>query len=400
LRKILGNNAKIYLTMTRAEELENRLSLLVKFGGVVTKETNLTRLLGLIAHQVEEILSAERCSIFLIDHSTNELWSKIALGINRTEIRVPVGRGIVGHVAVTGLPLNISDAYKHDKFNPEIDRIIRFKTRNILAVPLKNVNGNTMGVFEVINKTTGPFNDEDQGILQLLSSLAASAIENAQLYETLSQAQLETIYRLAITAEYRDQHDTAIHLKHISEYSGLVSWSLGLPEKEMENIKYASPLHDIGKVAIADAILLKPARLTPEEFEEMKKHTLYGAKILCNAQSHLLQVACKIAASHHEKFDGTGYPNKIKGAHIPLEARIVSVVDVFDALCMPRVYKPSWEPEKAREYILNESGKSFDPEIVNAFIKVYKNILEIQKMPDSKTTLIPGITKELHKNHF
>lgn len=391
----LENNAKIITAMTRAEELENRLGLLVKFGGLVTKETNLNKLLDLIAKQVEEILSSERCSIFLLEASTNELWSKIAHGIGQTEIRVPVGRGIVGQVALTGAPLNISDAYASEKFNPEIDGITRFKTKSILAVPLKNVNGNIIGVFEVLNKRHGPFNEEDEGILQLLSSLAASAIENAQLYETISQSQLETIYRLAITAEYRDQHDTAIHLRHISEYSAMIASSLGLSEKQVENIKYASPLHDIGKVAIADAILLKPAKLTAEEFEEMKKHTLYGAKILCNAQSNLLQVACKIAASHHEKFDGTGYPNKLKGGQIPLEARIVSVADVFDALCMPRVYKPSWEPEKAKEYILEESSKSFDPQVVKAFIDIYPDILEIQRQPDPRSTIIPGIHKNL-----
>lgn len=381
--------------MTRAEELENRLGLLVKFGGLVTKETNLNKLLDLIARQVEEILSAERCSIFLLDLSTNELWSKIAHGIGQTEIRVPVGRGIIGHVALIGTPLNISDAYSNDKFNPEIDKITRFKTKSILAVPLKNVSGNIIGVFQVLNKIHGQFNQEDEGILQLLSSLAASAIENAQLYETISQSQLETIYRLAITAEYRDQHDTAIHLRHISEYSAMIASSMGLSEKQVENIRYASPLHDIGKVAIADAILLKPSKLTAEEFEEMKKHTLYGAKILCNANSHLLQVACKVAASHHEKFDGTGYPNKLRSEQIPLEARIVSVADVFDALCMPRVYKPGWEPQKARDYILEQSFKSFDPQVVKAFLDVYPEIVEIQKQPDSRSTIVPGIHKNL-----
>ena len=385
--------------MTRSEELENRLSLLVKFGGVVTKETNLNKLLDLIAKQVEAILSAERCSIFLLEKSTNELWAKISHGVTYTEIRVPMGKGIVGHVSITGQVMNIQDAYQSDKFNPDIDKITRFKTRNILAVPLKDINGNTIGVFEVINKKNGNFNEEDEGILQLLSSLAASAIENAQLYETLSQSQLETIYRLAITAEYRDQHDTAIHLRHISEYSALISMSMGLSEKNVENIKYASPLHDIGKVAIADAILLKPGKLTEEEFNEMKKHTLYGAKILCNAQSHLLQVACRIASSHHEKFNGTGYPNKLKGSQIPIEARIVSVADVFDALCMPRIYKPSWDSETAKKYIIDESGKSFDPEVVEAFLKVYPNIVEIQNQPNPKTTIIPGISKELHKNY-
>lgn len=384
--------------MTRAEELEYRLNLLVQFGALISKETNLIKLLELIASQVEKILSAQRCSIFILDEKNNELWSRITTGINNAEIRVPMGKGIAGWVAETGQSLNISDAYKSDKFNPEIDKITRFKTTSVLAVPLKNIAGKTIGVFEVINKMNGVFNSEDEGILKLISSLAAGAIENAQLYENLYQSQLETIYRLAITAEYRDQHDTAVHLRHISEYSELISKAMGLDAKTIEDIKYASPLHDIGKVAISDSILLKPAKLTPEEFEEMKKHTLYGAKILSNAKSHLLQVACRIAQSHHEKYDGTGYPYRLKGETIPIEARIVSVADVFDALCMTRVYKPSWDPEKAKEYIISERGKSFDPKVVDAFNDVYPIMLEIQKRTDPRSTVIPGIKKEIFRD--
>lgn len=386
--------------MTRAEELEYRLNLLVQFGALISKETNLNKLLELIASQVEKILSAQRCSIFILDEKNNELWSRITTGMSNAEIRVPMGKGIAGWVAQSGQSLNIVDAYKSDKFNPEIDRITRFKTSSVLAVPLKNISGRTIGVFEVINKINGTFNSEDEGILKLISSLAAGAIENAQLYENLYQSQLETIYRLAITAEYRDQHDTAVHLRHISEYSGLIARAMGLDSKTIEDIKYASPLHDIGKVAISDSILLKPAKLTPEEFEEMKKHTLYGAKILSNARSHLLQVACKIAQSHHEKYDGNGYPYRIKGESIPIEARIVSVADVFDALCMTRVYKPSWEPEKAKEYILSEKGKSFDPKVVEAFEEVYPLMIEIQKKTDPRSTVIPGIKKEIFRQDY
>jgi len=386
--------------MTRVEELENLLRLLVNFGGVVSKETNLTKLLELIAEQVKAILACDRCSVFILDRQTNELWSKVALGMQHTEIRVPFGKGIVGHVAASGITLNIKDAYQDQRFTHDIDKLTGYRTNSILAMPLKNVSGHIIGVFEAMNKTGKPFNTDDEGILQLISSMAASGIENAQLYESLSQSQLETIYRLAVTAEYRDQQDTAIHLRHISEYSALIAQGLGLPEREVENIRYASPLHDIGKVGIADAILLKPGKLTAEEFEEIKKHTLYGAKILCNAESSLLQIACKVAGSHHEKYDGTGYPNRLKAEQISIYARIVSVADVFDALCSQRVYKPKWDPEKAREYINGEKGKAFDPSVVEAFEKVYGEILKMHAMGDGKTTIIPGITKELHRHTF
>lgn len=384
--------------MTRAEELETRLRLLVNFGGAVSKETNLTKLLELIAEQVKTILGCDRCSVFILDRQTNELWSKVALGMQHTEIRVPFGKGIAGHVASSGTIMNIKDAYQDQRFNHDLDRLTGYRTSSILAVPLKNVSGHIIGVFEAMNKNGVPFNVDDEGILQLISSLAASGIENAQLYESLSKSQLETIYRLAVTAEYRDQQDTAVHLRHISEYSALIAHGLGLPEREVENIRYASPLHDIGKVGIADAILLKPGKLTPEEFEEMKKHTVYGAKILCNAESHLLQVACKVAGSHHEKFDGTGYPARLKGEQIPIYARIVSVADVFDALCAQRVYKPKWDPQKAREYIQQESGKAFDPLVVEAFDRVFGDILKMHAIGDGKSTIIPGITKELHRH--
>ncbi|OIO04063.1 MAG: hypothetical protein COX65_01595 [Elusimicrobia bacterium CG_4_10_14_0_2_um_filter_56_8] len=386
--------------MNRVDELENRLRLLVNFGGAVSKETNLHKLLELIAEQVKTILTCDRCSVFILDRQTNELWSKVALGLQRTEVRVPFGKGIAGHVASSGLTLNIQDAYQDVRFNHDIDRLTGYRTRSILAVPLRNVGGHIIGVFEAMNKAGDVFDIDDEGILQLISSLAASGIENAQLYESLSKSQLETIYRLAVTAEYRDQQDTAIHLRHISEYSALIAQGIGLPEREVENIRYASPLHDIGKVGIADAILLKPGKLTAEEFEEMKKHTLYGAKILSNAESSLLQIACKVAGSHHEKFDGTGYPARLKAEQISIYARIVSVADVFDALCAQRVYKPKWDPEKAREYINGEKGKAFDPDVVDAFEKVYGEILKMHALGDGKSTIIPGITKELHRHTF
>ena len=386
--------------MTRAEELENLLRLLVNFGGVVSKETNLSKLLELIAEQVKTILACDRCSVFILDRQTNELWSKVALGMQHTEIRVPFGKGIAGHAASSGLTINIKDAYLDQRFNHDLDRLTGYRTHSILAVPLKNVSGHIIGVFEAMNKKSAPFNVDDEGLMQLISSLAASGIENAQLYESLSKSQLETIYRLAITAEYRDQQDTAIHLRHISEYSALIAQGLGLPEREVENIRYASPLHDIGKVGISDAILLKPGKLTAEEFEEIKKHTLYGAKILCNAESSLLQIACKVAGSHHEKFDGTGYPARLKAEQISVYARIVSVADVFDALCSQRVYKPKWEPQKAREYINGEKGKAFDPSVVEAFEKVYGEILKMHAMGDGKSTIIPGITKEMNRHTY
>jgi len=193
----------------------------------------------------------------------------------------------------------------------------------------------------------------------------------------VQSAQMETIYRLAVTAEYRDQQDTRIHLKNISLISFLLANALGLSKYEAEIIRNASPLHDIGKVALADNILLKPGKLTREEFEKMKLHTTYGGKILEGAHSKILQVAHKMSLCHHEKWDGSGYPQGLKGEDIPLPARIVSVADVFDALCQFRVYKKAWATENAYNYIVNESGTSFDPRVVEAFKKIYPSIRKL-----------------------
>ena len=384
----------------REEILEKQIKMLSKFGSIISTETKLNPLLDKIALQVKGILNCDRCSVFIYDKETNSLWAKIAMGLQNTEVRIPIGTGIAGIVAASGMSLKIPMAYKDKRFNQDLDHITGYKTNNILATPLKNISGKTIGVFEAINKYSGPFTEEDEGILQLISSLAASAIENANLYQKLSESQLEIIYRLATTAEYRDQHDTAIHLRHISEYSAMIAQSMGLSPDDIDIVRNASPLHDIGKVGIADAILLKPGKLTHEEFEEMKKHTIYGAKILANAESPLLQAACKIAASHHEKFDGSGYPNGLKDEEIPLFARIVAVADVYDALCMQRVYKPKWKPEQAYDFIMGQKGKHFDPDVANAFKNIFPKILSLQSNDTDEVLSMLPITGKIIKKTF
>lgn len=358
--------------MSSAFDAEKRLQLLIRFGNEIAHEPRLDKLVSLIGEQVREILNADRCTVFLKDLKSGELWSFFAQGLERQEIRIPGGKGVAGLAAQSGDIINIGDAYSDPRFTMDIDKVTGYRTRNILALPLRDNRRGIIGVFEVLNKRDRTdFTEEDEGILQLLGAVAANAIENARLYENLKSAQLETIYRLAMTAEYRDQQDTAKHLRNISVLSYLLSRAMGLPADDAEVIKLASPLHDIGKVALPDAILLKPGRLTGPEYEEMKKHTVYGARILTDAQSAFLRAAYRVAAGHHEKYDGTGYPDGIKGDAIPLEARIVAVADVFDALCMPRVYKKAWSADEAFKHITSEAGRAFDPAVVDAFVTVF-----------------------------
>lgn len=343
--------------------------LLARFGRRIASETRIDSLLTIIAEEVRHILYADRCSVFLIEAEKHELWTKVALGVGEKVLRIPIGQGIAGFVAKTGSAVNIRDAYRDTRFTQDFDRITGYQTKTVLAVPLKDREGRALGVFEVLNKSKGSFNEEDEGFLRILATIAASAIENAKLYDNLRKSHLETIYRMAMVAEYRDQQDTASHLRRISKYTGLVAAELGLPLDLVEDLRYASPLHDIGKVAIPDSILLKPGKLTPDEYEEMKKHPVYGGRMLENAESRLLKLARNIALSHHEHWDGTGYPYGLKGEEIPIEARIVSVVDVYDALTTRRVYKGAWSVDDTMRYMNEQSGRLFDPKVIDAFVK-------------------------------
>ena len=378
---------------------DEKLNLLVEFGARISSELRLDKLLDIIAQQITKMLNVGRCTIFLKDGERKELWSKIAQGrgLEHTEIRLPLdGNNIVAMVARTGQSVNLENAYEDERFSMAVDMVTDFRTHTMLAVPLKNNTGKVLGVFQVANKADGkPFDQKDEGILLLLATLAASSIEIAKLYQDVHVAQLETIYRLAVTAEYRDQQDTRAHLKNISIISYLLALALGMTKKQAELIKNASPLHDIGKVALADHILLKPGKLTPEEFEIMKSHTVYGGRILEGAHSKVLQAAHKMSLYHHEKWNGAGYPHGLKGEEIPLEARIITVADVFDALCVSRVYKKAWKTDEAYQYILNESGKAFDPRIVAAFKRIYPSVCKLythpKKTPGTAQTPQPPI---------
>jgi putative two-component system response regulator len=182
----------------------------------------------------------------------------------------------------------------------------------------------------------------------------------------LERAEREMLERLAIAAEYRDD-DTGRHTKRVSRTAALLAGALGLPAVQIELIHQAAPLHDIGKIGIADGILLKTGPLTPEEINTMRTHTVIGAKILSGSRSPMLQLAEQIALSHHERWDGSGYPFRLQAEEIPLSGRIVAVADVFDALTTERPYKMAWSREKAVAEIERLSGSHFDPRLVSVF---------------------------------
>ena len=204
----------------------------------------------------------------------------------------------------------------------------------------------------------------------LLENLVKAATKEIKTREK------ETLMRLARAGEHKD-YDTAMHLQRMSLYSRALAEAIGLSEEEAEVIELSAPLHDIGKIGIPDSILLKKGPLDDQELKMMRKHPLIGYEILQNSPSKYLQMGGEIALAHHERFDGSGYPYGLKGKDIPLSARIVAIADVLDALTSIRPYKEAWPIEKAFNYINDESGKHFDPELVNVMLSIRKSVEKI-----------------------
>ena len=204
-----------------------------------------------------------------------------------------------------------------------------------------------------------------------------------EAHRQIRESHIEMILNLAIAAEYKDP-DTGNHILRISDYATEVARALGLPEEEIEILRYSSPMHDIGKIGIPDRILQKPGKLNPEEWEIMKQHTVIGARMFQSSKSPLLKAAANIAVSHHERFDGTGYPHGLKGKDIPLFGRIVAMVDVFDAVVSKRCYKSASSFQEGMNYIKELAGTHLDPDLVETFVKLEGKIHDIY---DANTTI-------------
>jgi putative two-component system response regulator len=197
-------------------------------------------------------------------------------------------------------------------------------------------------------------------------------------HDDLKQAYLDSIHRLVMASEFKDE-ETGDHIIRMGKYSSLISRKLNRSDRFIETIDYAAPMHDVGKIGIPDKILLKPGKLTKEEFEIMKTHSLIGARLLSKSKSRILQMAEEISLNHHEKFNGSGYPNGLSGQNIPISGRIVAIADTFDALTSKRPYKDPYPPEITYDIIKKENGKHFDPKITDLFLENFDEFLEIRQ---------------------
>ena len=201
--------------------------------------------------------------------------------------------------------------------------------------------------------------------------------------QNIKRQEIETLEVLAHVAEYRDEN-TFLHVKRVSEYSKILAKANGLSEKETELIYLAAPLHDIGKIGIRDNVLLKTDKLSDEEFSIMKSHTTIGYEILRHSSSPILQMGAKVALTHHERWDGKGYPYGLEGENIPIYGRIVAIADVFDALTAKRPYKEPWSLAEALNFMLDNSAKMFDPNIIDKFLEVHEKIFEYYEISEQE----------------
>lgn len=369
-RNLILKKLKIY------QEEHQRLTVLFNITRNISTELKLDNLLLIIMDEVRKALKADRCTVFLLDREKNELWSKVAHG--ERDIRFPSNLGIAGYVSKTGDVLNIPDAYADPRFNQEIDKKTGYYTQNILTYPMRNKLGEIIGVFQVLNKFEGPFTRQDEQLLDTISAIAATQIENAQLYEEQKKTWESFVRTLASTIDARDPL-TAGHSNRIARYSDELAKILNFSAKHRELVRYAALLHDYGKIAIREAILCKSGRLTIDEYCHIQEHAAYTKSILekINFSRDFKEVP-QIAAHHHEKMDGSGYPDGLVGKKIPIESRILAVADVFDALTSKRHYRDRMEFENVMDILEKNAGSHFDLDFVEAFKKIkIDRILEI-----------------------
>nr|WP_160053408.1 two-component system response regulator [Shewanella litoralis] len=226
----------------------------------------------------------------------------------------------------------------------------------------------------------------DVGAVDYITKPISTAVVKARVKTHLSLVQaddlrrtrLQVIQRLGRASEYKD-NETGMHIMRMSHFSKIIALAYGFSEFAADNLLHAAPMHDIGKIGIPDSIMLKPGKLTDEEFTIMKTHPEIGAEILGDSDSDLIALAKVVSLTHHEKFDGSGYPNGLKGDEIPIEGRIVAIADVFDALTSKRPYKEAWTVEQAMDFIESQSGIHFDPDLVVLFQQCLPSILYIKQ---------------------
>ncbi len=384
---------------------DDQLRLLFDLDADLNRIQDLDLLLEEVLRGARATVNADAGSIYLVED--NQL--AIRYSQNATlERRLPLGEKLVysifaieinnktisGNTVLTGEPMNIPDVYQIPEsfpysYNSQYDVLAGYECHSMLAIPLKTNTGAVIGVLQLINSldregNIRPFSPDDVRMAAHFASSATLALQRAQLTRTM-------ILRMIRMAELRDPKETGPHVNRVAGYATELyqRWAARYEPDDhkagrtADVFRMAAMLHDVGKVGINDAILKKPGRLDPAEYNIMKTHTVIGASLFQDAQSEFDAMAAEVAMTHHERWDGTGYPQGLKGTEIPIWGRITAVADVYDALSCRRVYKEAWPEERVLEEIASQSGRHFDPEIVEIFLEAVPSLRQIfERYPD------------------
>jgi putative nucleotidyltransferase with HDIG domain len=372
-RALATDSISTFLEVELVKLQMEEMAALLEVGRVVSSTLDLKELLTKIMKTATKVMRCETSTVYLIDEQTNELYFHLVqgdpdVGAKLQEIRLPMGTGLAGWCAQNDKTVMVPDTDKDPRFFKGADKKSGFVTRSMICVPMR-LKDKVIGVLQVLNRTGDiPFNEHDVEMLENVANQAVSAIENARLYENIQKVYLSTIEVLATAIDAKDPY-TQGHSRRVTQYSVAIAEELNLSQKEIENVRYAGLLHDVGKIGIKDSIIRKPGRLTDEEYAIIKKHPAIGAKILRPVDF----LADKIPGvlHHHEYYDGRGYPDHLTGETIPLHGRIICVADAFDAMTTNRPYRKGLTVKTAIGELKKFSGKQFDPVCVEAFLRAF-----------------------------
>ncbi|NWF63111.1 MAG: GAF domain-containing protein [Chloroflexi bacterium] len=360
-------------TRARFNVQRERMEALAGVGSVINSSLGLKRVLDEVMDTLIVLMKAERGFLMLKDDA-GDFRVQIARDTKHrdlTEDVFAISKSIVRQVLENGEAVLTTNAKEDPRFEQQASVAV-YQLLSILCAPLK-VKDDLIGVLYVDNRAqTGIFHLDELKLITAFANQAAVAIDNARLFESLqaSNSELQDAYRATLEGwvralDLRDK-ETEGHTKRVTLLTEKLARKMGVNEGSLVHIQRGALLHDIGKMAIPDGILLKPAALTPEERTLIQKHPVYAFEMLSPIQ--FLQPALDIPYCHHEKWDGTGYPRGLRGENIPLAARIFAVVDVWDALVSDRPYRKGLRPAEVKEKIREDAGKHFDPEVVKVFL--------------------------------
>ena len=327
-----------------------------------------------------DVIGTEAGTLWLIDSEKEFIRAEAANGPSASKIlnvTLKINEGIVGQVIKNNQSNLVKDVTKEPNWAQRVDQESGFITRSLMTVPI-SIKGTAIGAIQFVNKKGDLFfEEEDVNLTEALANQAALAIHNSQMYDNLQRFSMSVIRSLTLALDARDPY-TAGHSRRVGLYSVWIAQRLNLNGEQCLELERAALMHDIGKIAVPDYVLQKPSRLTDEEFNMIKGHTSHSSKILSEMEpKNQMKIAQDVARYHHEKVNGSGYPDRLKGDDIPLFARIVAVADAFDAMTTDRPYSKGRSYKEAVEELIRSKNQHFDSEIVDAFAEIMleKNFL-------------------------